>query len=68
MGGFNMADDKFDELIKKYEQREEQMRQVREDYVDEIETPRKQITVKIFPNTHKKLKVIAATKDASIEK
>ena len=63
-----MTDDKFEALIEKQVQREENMRQVKEDYIDEIETPRKQITVKIFPNTHKKLKVIAASKDTSLEK
>ena len=44
------------------------MKQVREDYIEEIKIPKKQITVKIFPNTHKKLKVIAAAKDTTIEK
>ena len=58
--------DKFDELIEKQEQREHQMKQVREDYIEEITIPRKQITVKIFPNTHKKLKVIAAAKATAI--
>ena len=57
-----MADDKFDELIQKQMQRENRMKQVREDYIDEMgELPKKQITVKLFPNTHKSLKVIAAT-------
>ena len=63
-----MTNDKFDDLIKKQEQREQQMKQVREDYIDEIETPKRQITVKLFPNTHKKLKIIAAAKNSSIEK
>ena len=64
-----MAEDKFDELIQKQLQREDRMKQVREDYIDEMgELPKKQITVKLFPNTHKSLKVIAATKDTTIEK
>ena len=64
-----MADDKFDELIQKQMQRENRMKQVREDYIDEMgELPKKQITVKLFPNTHKSLKVIAAAKDTTIEK
>ena len=64
-----MADDKFDVLIQKQMQRENRMKQVREDYIDEMgELPKKQITVKLFPNTHKSLKVIAATKDTTIEK
>lgn len=63
-----MADDKYEKLIEKQMEREEAMKQVKKDYVDEIETPRKQITVKIFPNTHRKLKVIAASKDTSLEK
>ena len=42
---------------------------MREDYIDEMgEFPKKQITVKLFPNTHKALKVIAASKDTTIEK
>ena len=64
-----MTDDKFDELIQKQVQRENKMRQVREDFLDEMgELPKKQITVKLFPNTHKALKVIAASKDTTIEK
>ena len=64
-----MTDDKFEELIQKQVERENKMRQVREDYIDEMgELPKKQITVKIFPNTHKALKVIAASKDTTIEK
>ena len=64
-----MTGDKFDELIQKQVERENKMRQVREDYIDELgELPKKQITVKLFPNTHKALKVIAASKDTAIEK
>ena len=63
-----MTEDKFDALIEKQVLREENMKQVKEDYIDEIKTPRKQITVKIFPNTHKKLKMIAASKDTTLER
>ncbi len=64
-----MVDDKFDELIQKQIRRENKMKQVREDYIDEMgELPKKQITVKLFPNTHKTLKVIAASKDTTTEK
>ncbi len=60
--------DKFDKLIEKQKQREQEMKQVREDFINEVDTPKKQITVKLFPNTHKTLKVIAASKDTTIEK
>lgn len=63
-----MTDDKFESLIEKQVQRENEMKEVRDDFINEITTPKKQITVKIFPNTHKKLKVIAASKDATLEK
>ena len=63
-----MANDEFDALIEKQMQREQEMKQVREDYIDDMETPKKQITVKIFSNTHRKLKIIAASKDTSLEK
>ena len=64
-----MADDKFDELIQKQIERENKMKEVREDYINEMgELPKKQITVKLFPNTHKTLKVIVASKDTTIEK
>ncbi|WP_405305688.1 hypothetical protein [Methanobrevibacter sp.] len=59
--------DKFDKLIEKQKQREEEMKQVREDFINEVETPKKQITVKLFPNTHKTLKVIATAKDTTLE-
>ena len=32
------------------------------------ETPKKQITVKLFPNTHKTLKIIATAKDTTLDK
>ena len=56
------------ELLKKQEERENAMKQVKKDFVEEMETPKKQITVKIFPNTHKKLKVIAASKETTLDK
>ena len=63
-----MTNDKFDELIEKQVQRENKIRQVREDYLNEMnELPKKQITVKLFPNTHKALKVIATAKDTTLE-
>ena len=63
-----MPNDKFDELIEKQVQRENKMKQVREDYLKEMnELPKKQITVKLFPNTHKALKVIATAKDTTLE-
>ena len=63
-----MTDDKYDELIQKQVEREQRLKQVKQDYLEDMETPTKQITVKLFPNTHRKLKVIAATKDMSLEK
>ena len=63
-----MTNDKFDELIQKQVQRENKIRQVREDYLNEMEElPKKQITVKLFPNTHKTLKIIATAKDTTLE-
>lgn len=56
------------ELIEKQELREEEMKQAKEDFINEMKTPTKQITVKIYPNTHKKLKVLAATQDTTLEK
>ena len=56
------------ELIEKQEQREEEMKLAKEDFINEMKPPTKQITVKIYPNTHKKLKVIAATQDTTLEK
>ena len=69
--------DKFDKLIEKHEQREKEMQKAYDDYIasqekiDEWEEkiyPKKQITVKLFPNTHKKLKVMATSKDTTLEK
>ena len=63
-----MTNDKFDELIKKQIQREKSLKQVREDYMDEMKAfPKKQITVKLFPNTHKELKIIATAKETTLE-
>lgn len=56
------------ELIEKQELREQEMKLAKEDFINEMKTPTKQITVKIYPNTHKKLKVIAATQDTTLEK
>lgn len=66
----------LDELIEKYEQKEDEMDEyddliITEEDMDEIEEkifPRKQISVKLFPNTHKKLKMIATSKDTTLEK
>lgn len=60
-----MNDDKYEALIEKQLQRENNLKELKEDY---IENSKKQITVKIFPNTHKKLKVIAASNDTTLEK
>ena len=67
----------LDELIERYEQRKAGMEEdysdliITEEDMDEIEEkifPRKQISVKLFPNTHKKLKMIATSKDTTLEK
>lgn len=59
--------DKFDALIEKHVQRQQAMKQQYTDYIEEQHLPKKQITVKIFPNTHKTLKIIATTKDTTLE-
>ena len=65
------------ELLADQEQREAEMKQVYENYImsekelDEIDDkvfPKKQITVKLFPDTHKKLKMIATSKDTTLDK
>ena len=56
-----MEDEKYESLIEKQVQRENEMKELRDDSINEINTPKKQITVKIFPNTHKKLKLIAVS-------
>ena len=60
--------EKHEELLEKHVQREMEMKQVKEDFINETKTPKKQITVKLFPNTHKKLKIIATAKDTTLEK
>jgi len=63
-----MTNDKFDELIQKQVERENRIKRVREDYLNEMnELPKKQITVKLFPNTHKALKIIATAKETTLE-
>ena len=65
------------ELLAEQEEREAEMRKVYEDYIqsekelDEIDDkifPKKQITVKLFPDTHKKLKVMATSEDTTLDK
>ena len=63
-----MDDEKYEAIIAKQLERENNIKELKKDYIDDIENPKKQITVKIFPNTHKKLKVIAATQDTTLEK
>ena len=64
-----MSNDKFDRLIEKQVLREKRLKQVREDYLKEVEEPtKKQITVKLYPNTHNTLKIIAMSKDTSLER
>ncbi len=63
-----MDDEKYEAIIAKQLERENNIKELKKDYIDDIENPKKQITVKIFPNTHKKLKIIAASKDTSLEK
>ena len=63
-----MDEEKYEAIIAKQLERENNIKELKKDYIDDIENPKKQITVKIFPNTHKKLKVIAASKDTSLEK
>lgn len=60
--------DKFDVLIEKQKQREYEMRKCTKDFIKENEIPKKQITVKLFPNTHKTLKVISTAKDTTLER
>ena len=69
--------ERMDELIEKHDQRVSEMQKAYDDFINaekEMEEyeerifPRKQITVKLFPNTHKKIKVIATSKDTTLEK
>jgi len=68
---------RMEELIAKQEQREAEMKQPYTDYINSLEEadaieekifPKKQITVRIFPNTHKKLKTIATSEGTTLEK
>lgn len=43
------------------------MREQHDNFVEEHSIPKKQITVKLFPNTHKALKLIATSKDTTLE-
>ncbi|WP_295723504.1 hypothetical protein [uncultured Methanobrevibacter sp.] len=58
--------DKFEKVIEKQTQRQINLKEQRENFIQENQT--KQITVKIFPNTHKALKLLAASKDTTLEK
>lgn len=69
--------ERMDELIEKHDQRVSEMQKAYGDFINaekEMEEyeerifPRKQITVKLFPNTHKKIKVIATSKGTTLEK
>ena len=69
--------ERMDELIEKHDQRVSEMQKAYDDFINaekEMEEyeerifPRKQITVKLFPNTHKKIKVIATSKGTTLEK
>lgn len=96
----NSVDDKFDEMIKKQEEREMEMKKVYNDYLDEMVElgekaeqyederlealsisaktleeemiddmlPRKGITVRLLPDAHKVLKLVATSKDTTLEK
>lgn len=57
-----------EKALEKHVQRQMAMKEVKTDFIEETENPKKQITVKIFPNTHKKLKLIAASKETTLEK
>lgn len=59
---------KYEELIEKHAQRDMAIKEVSEDYIQEEQILTKQISVKIFPNTHKTLKLIAAAKDTTLER
>ena len=76
-GNLDEDQESLDELIERYEQRKAGMEEdysdliITEEDMEEIEEqifPRRQITVKLFPNTHKKLKMIATSKDTTLEK
>ena len=69
--------DRMEELIEKNDQRFNEMQKAYDDFImsekemeeyEERTFPRKQITVKLFPGTHKKIKVIATSKGTTLEK
>lgn len=64
-------DKQYEELIEKHAEREMRIREQSENFKKEIEDeqlPKKQITVKLFPNTHKALKIRAAAQGTTLEK
>lgn len=61
-------DEQQEKVLEKHVQRQMAMKEVKTDFIEETENPKKQITVRIFPNTHKKLKLIAASKETTLEK
>lgn len=61
------GNDRFDALIEKHIQRQQAMKQQYTNYLKEQRLPKKQITVKIFPKTHKALKIIAISKDTTLD-
>ena len=61
-------DEQQEKVLEKHVQRQMAMKEVKTDFIEKTENPKKQITVKIFPNTHKKLKLIAASKETTLEK
>lgn len=60
--------EKQEKTLEKHVQRQMALKEIKTDFIEENENHKKQITVKLFPNTHKKLKLIAASKDTTIEK
>ena len=60
--------EKQEKALEKHVQRQIALKEIKTDFIEETENPKKQITVKLFPNTHKKLKLIASSKDTTIEK
>lgn len=60
--------DKYEALIEKHAQREMAIKEITESRIKKEQNSTKQITVKIFPNTHKALKLMATAKDTSLEK
>ena len=60
--------DQYEKVIEKQTQREMKLKEQRKEFIEETQITQKQITVKIFPNTHKALKLLAASKDTTLEK